>query len=63
MLFVDKCAGGTSLKKQLGVYVSSHTMKFQVCITFIHDFMEVMWIQIIFFACVYVFYASDLFPM
>ena len=28
--FVDRCAGGTSLKKQLGVYVSSHTMKFKV---------------------------------
>ena len=28
--FVDCCAGGTSLKKQLGVYVSSHTMKFKV---------------------------------
>ena len=29
--FVDRCAGGTSLKKQLGVYVSSRTMKFNVC--------------------------------
>ena len=28
--FVDCCAGGTSLKKQLGVYVSSRTMKFKV---------------------------------
>ena len=28
--FVDRCAGGTSLKKQLGVYVSSRTMKFKV---------------------------------
>ena len=30
--FVDRCAGGTSLKKQLGVYVSSRTMKFKVLI-------------------------------
>ena len=29
--FVDRCAGGTSLKKQLGVYVFSRTMKFKVC--------------------------------
>ena len=28
--FVDRCAGGTSLKKQLGVYISSRTMKFKV---------------------------------
>ena len=28
--FVDRCAGGTSLKKQLDVYISSSTMKFKV---------------------------------
>ena len=33
--FVDRCAGGTSLKKQFGVYVSSRTMKFKVLIIFL----------------------------
>ena len=33
--FVGCCAGGTSLKKQLGVYVSSCTMKFKVLIRFL----------------------------
>ena len=32
--FVDKCAGGTSLKKQLGVYVSLRQKKFQVMLIY-----------------------------
>ena len=28
--FVDKCSGGTALKKHLGVYVSSREKKYKV---------------------------------
>ena len=38
--FVDRCTGGTSLKKQLGVYVSSRTMKFKVLIRIIYYSLE-----------------------
>ena len=48
--FVDRCAGGTSVKKQLGVYVSSRTMKF------IYDGVEEFCMRKFIFVSVYVYY-------
>ena len=50
--FVDRCAGGTSLKKQLGVYVSSRTMKFKVLIIIIYLSVKYFCILFYFFASV-----------
>ena len=53
--FVDHCAGGTSLKKQLGVYVSSRTLKFKVQIgTFLYYILSIC-ILVISFAYYFVF--------
>ena len=56
--FFDRCAGGTSLKKQLGVYVSSHTMKLKVLIRSLFESVKYFCILFLLYASISGYYVA-----